>query len=181
MGLTLPSQADDLIAKLHGKGKLIAATMSALVATTAAIVTFTSGGAGVDQLAASEGVNWNGPVGLLDADYQHLVTIGKIGRANGDGEYAAGEVRDPMVAPSGALKVRQAPKTDSAAPSAPAPTTLPNMWLSGIIWDPQSPIVMIDGLDLRIGDSIKGAKILEINIDSVVLSYASKRFVLTVD
>ena len=180
MDLTLPKQADDLIGKLRGKGKLIVATMSALTATTAAVVTFTSGGVGVDQLAASEGVNWNGPVGLLDADYQHLVTIGKIGKAGGDGEYVAGDVRDPMTAPSGALKAKPSPRTD-AAPSAPAPTTLPNMWLSGIIWDPQSPIVMIDGLDLRVGDSIKGAKIVEIRIDSVVLSYASKQFVLTVD
>jgi hypothetical protein len=55
------------------------------------------------------------------------------------------------------------------------------MWLSGIIWDPQNPVVMIDGLDLHVGDRIKGARVVEIRSDSVVLSYASKQYVLTVD
>ena len=84
-----------------------------------------------------------------------------------------------MRAPDGALK-KASTKTETKA-SRPAPTTLPNMWLSGIIWDPENPIVMIDGLDLRVGDKIKGAKVVEIRMDSVVLSYASKQFVLTVD
>ena len=65
--------------------------------------------------------------------------------------------------------------------NAPAPTTLPNMRLSGIFWDEQSPIAMIDGLGFRVGDRVKGARIVEIRIDSVVLSFASKEYVLTVD
>ncbi|MCK4408940.1 MAG: hypothetical protein KAW67_02575, partial [Candidatus Eisenbacteria sp.] len=75
---------------------------------------------------------------------------------------------------------RPSPQTEAPA-RAPAPTTLPNMWLSGIIWDAQSPIAMIDGLDLRVGDQIRGARIVEIRIDSVVLLFASKEYVLTVD
>lgn len=179
MGLTLPTQMSGTVAKLRDKGKLIGATLSALTATTMAIVTFASGG-GVDELSAADGVTWSGPVAVLDADYQHLVTVGKIGRADTDAEYDAGEARDPMVAPNGALESKSSPKTDTA-PVKAAPTTLPNMWLSGIIWDPENPIVMIDGLDLRVGDKIKGAKVVEIRMDSVVLSYASKQFVLTVD
>ncbi|MEA3409617.1 MAG: general secretion pathway protein GspB, partial [Candidatus Eisenbacteria bacterium] len=66
-------------------------------------------------------------------------------------------------------------------PAKVVATTLPKMWLSGIIWDPQNPVVMIDGLDLHVGDKIKGARVVEIRIDSVVLSFASKQYVLTVE
>ncbi len=168
-----------LITRLRGKGKLVAATMSAITATTMAVVTFTSGAGGVNELGAAEDIRWNGPVGLLDADYQHLVIVGKIGKASRADGYAVGDARDPMVAPTGALKVRTSPKPEGLA--KPAPVTLPNMWLSGIIWDEQSPIAMIDGLDYRVGDRVKGARIVRIKIDSVVLSFASKEYVLTVD
>jgi hypothetical protein len=180
LGLILPTQVTSFGEKFRDKAKLILATMSAITATTAAIVTFASGSGGVDMLGASEDVRCNGPVGLLDADYQHLVTVGKIGRASRLGEYAADDIRDPMVAPKGALRAASSPTTEATV-AAPAPTTLPNMWLSGIIWDLENPIVMIDGLDLRVGDRIKGARVVEIRIDSVVLSYKSKEFVMTVD
>jgi hypothetical protein len=169
----------DSVAKLRDKAKLILATMSAVAATTMAVITFSSGG-GVDDLCAADDIKWSGPVGLLDADYAHLVTVGKIGRARRQDEYAASEVRDPMVAPSGALKAKARTSGDGEA-KAPAPVTLPNMWLSGIIWDPETPIVIIDGLDLRVGDRIKGARVVEIRMDSVVLSFASKEYTLTVD
>lgn len=180
MDLKLSPQVAGFTAKLHNKGKPIAATMSAVIAITAAIVTFISGSAAVDELAASDNVNWNGPVGLLDADYAHLVMVGKISGANGQDEYAAeaGEVRDPMVAPAGALKTTTQPETEAPARVV---TRLPNMWLSGIIWDPENPVVMIDGQDLHVGDRIKGARVVEIRADSVVLSFASKEYVLTVD
>jgi len=175
--LKLSPQIAGFTAKLRGKGKPIAATMSAVIAMTAAVITFMSGSA-VDELAASDNVNWNGPVGVLDADYAHLVMVGKISGANEQDEYASGDVRDPMVAPAGALKTRTQPKTEGAPKAV---TTLPSMWLSGIIWDPQNPVVMIDGLDLHVGDRIKGARVVEIRMDSVVLSFASKEYTLTVD
>jgi hypothetical protein len=168
-----------VVGKLQGKGKLVGATMSAITATTMAVVTFMSGGS-VDEMAVAEGVKWSGPVAVLDADYQHLVTVGKISEAGIDALYDAESVRDPLVAPDGALKAKVSTRTETEA-AKPAPTRLPNMWLSGIIWDPENPIVMIDGLDLRVGDKIKGARVVEIRMDSVVLSYASKQFVLTVE
>jgi len=178
LDLTVPTQITGFFGKYRDKAKLVAATMSALTAMTMAVVTLMSGG-GVDELSAAENVKWNGPVGLLDADYQHLVTIGKVNRANRLDEYVAEDVRDPMTPPRGVLRSKTRPRSELAAP--PPPTTLPNMWLSGIIWDSENPIVIIDGLDLRTGDRIKGAKVVEIRKDSVVLSYASKEFVLTVD
>lgn len=180
MGLTLPTQMDGYVAKIRENGKLIAATASAIIAVSAAIATFASGSGGIDKLRAEDNMDWNGPVGLLDSDYQHLVTVGKINRASRVNDYVAGDVRDPMVAPSGALKTVKPVQAADVA-TTPEPTTLPNMWLSGIIWDEENPIVMIDGLDLRVGDRIKGARVVEIRIDSVVLSFASKEYVLTVD
>jgi hypothetical protein len=55
------------------------------------------------------------------------------------------------------------------------------MTLSGIVWDPESALAMIDGVALHVGDTIKGARIVEIGIDRVALLYKAKRFVLTVD
>ena len=182
MDLKVPISLGSIQSKLRGKGRLMIATCCALTATTMAITTFVSGsGGGLDELCAAEGsLEWSGPVGLLDSDYKHLVTVGKITRAGRADEYVADELRDPMTPPKGALKSKR-PAVDDSKAKAPAPTTLPNMWLSGIIWDPENPIVMIDGLDLRVGDRIKGARVVEIRIDSVVLSYASKQYVLTVD
>lgn len=179
MGLTLPASMTGSVGRFRDKAKLVLATMSAVTATTMAVITFLSGG-GVDELAASDAIEWSGPVGLLDTDYAHLVTVGKIKESRLQDGYAASEARDPMVAPSGALKSK-ASTANEGRTKAPAPARLPNMWLSGIIWDSETPIAIIDGLDLRVGDRHKGAKIVEIRMDSVVLSFASKRHVLTVE
>jgi len=180
LDLKMSPQMAGFTAKLQGKGKPIAATMSAVIATTAAVITFMSGSV-VDELAASDNVNWNGPVGVLDADYAHLVVVGKITGANGQDEYVAEamDVRDPMLAPDGVLRTTTQKKTENVPRKVV--TTLPRMWLSGVIWDLQNPVAMIDGLDLRVGDRIKGARVVEIRMDSVVLSFASKEYVLTVD
>lgn len=178
MGLTLPPKIAGFFDKYRDRVRLIAATMSALTATTAALVTFLTGAGGIDQLNAEDAIRWNGPVGLLDADYQHLIAVGKIREASNLDQYEVGETKDPMVAPSGAFR-SQPVKTGSSAP--PPPKRLPNMRLSGIIWDSENPIAIIDGLDLRKGDKIKGARIVEIRADSVVLSYASKNHVLTLE
>lgn len=180
MDLTLPASINQKMEGLKGKSKLILSTCTALGAMTMAVLTFLSSGDGIDEMTAgATTIEWNGPVGLLDTDYRHLVTVGKLSAALDQNAYESEGVRDPMVAPSGALVVSR-PTTDGER-KAPAPTTLPNMWLSGIIWDPESPIAMIDGVDLRVGDTHKKAKVVEIRIDSVVLSFASKRYVLTVD
>lgn len=166
--------------ELHrDKAKLAIACTTATIAMTMAVFTFLSGGEGAAELSdAAVATTCSGPVGLFDSDYQHLVTVGKITRAENTGDYDAGDVRDPMVAPGGALTA-PAPVTTQA--KVQESTTLPPMWLDGIIWDPENPIAMINGLDLHVGDRIKGAKVVEIRIDSVVLSYKSKRHVLTVD
>lgn len=117
-------------------------------------------------------------VGLLTADPDHLVRVARLARALSRTYYTGGDARDPM---SPLVREARAPRTESATPGAGEEVIeLPLMSLYGIIWDPKTPIAMIDGMDLRVGDRIKGARIIEIGIDRVVLSYRSKRFVLTV-
>ena len=41
--------------------------------------------------------------------------------------------------------------------------------LSGIFWDAKMPVCLIDGKMLKVGDEISGAKVLEINKDTVLL------------
>jgi hypothetical protein len=166
--------------RLKGNAKLVIWTCTAIGAMTMAVVTFLSSGDGMDDVSASVGgVEWNGPVGLLDLDYRHLVAVGKASAAMTEVGYEHEGVRDPMVAPSGVLATSR--PASSGETKAPAPTTLPYMVLFGIIWDPESPIAIIDGVELRVGDTYKKARVQEIGIDSVVLSFAAKRYVLTVE
>ena len=172
---------NELLQKGGEKTKLIVVSLCAVVAVGVAAVVFFTGD-GVDSLSDSADASGReGPVGTSDKDYQHLVTIGKIARAKRPDDYVPEEgARDPMMAPSGVLASKR-PATSAGDSKPAAPKTLPPMWLSGIIWDPENPIAMIDGLDLRVGDSIKGARVVEIRMESVVLSYASRTHVLTVE
>ena len=116
-------------------------------------------------------------VGLLTADPDHLVRIARLSRALSRTYYTGGDARDPM---SPLARETTTPRAEPRTSGAGETIALPLMSLYGIIWDPKTPIAMIDGMDLRVGDRIKGARITEIGIDRVVFSYRSKRFVLTV-
>jgi hypothetical protein len=119
-----------------------------------------------------------GDFGLSQTDPNHLERVAKIARARSKAVYTGGDARDPMrplvVERSSATADRRDSEDSSDS------VALPPMSLYGIIWDPESPIALIDGMDLHEGDRIKGARIVEIGIDRVVLSYRSRQFVLTV-
>ncbi len=119
-----------------------------------------------------------GPGGssLLDKDPGLLLSVASIAKARVQKVYHGIDLRDPM---EPLIKVTA--RSESPAPQAPAPIALPFMTLYGVIWDPETPIAMIDGLDLRVGDKIKGALIVGIDFDSVSLTYRSKSFELTVE
>jgi hypothetical protein len=117
--------------------------------------------------------------GVFDSDPSHLQTVAKIATSRARTIYAGQDVRDPMV-PLVADR-RSSSSSTGQSREAPAPITLPPMTLSGIVWDPESALAMIDGMALHVGDTIKEARIVEIGIDRVALVYRSKRFVLTVD
>jgi len=138
------------------------------------------GGGAVDTSSAGGTGGFLGrPVGFLDSDPTHLRTVAKIATARARTIYAGWDFRDPMK-PLVAER-RAAPTNTGSGQEVAAPVTLPPMTLSGVVWDPESALAMIDGAALRVGDTIKGAKVVEIGIDRVALVYKSKRFVLTVD
>lgn len=134
-------------------------------------------GASTDSAGAHGGFGRGRP-SLLDSQPAYLETIARIARLQSEKTYDAGDMRDPM---QPLIRERNAPPAESRTENVPLSTELPMMSLHGVIWDPENPIAIIDGLDLRVGDTIKGARIVEIGFDQVVLTYRSRRHVLTVE
>jgi len=136
------------------------------------------GDSATDSAGAGGGIGTCRP-SLLDAHPTYLETIARIARMQSEKSYNAGETRDPM---QPLIKERTTQRAEPrVTDEAPLSTELPRMSLHGVIWDPENPIAIIDGLDLRVGDTIKGARIVEIGFDQVVLTYRSRRHVLTVE
>lgn len=114
--------------------------------------------------------------GIVDSDPEYLDTVAEISKSREDQTYDGPEEKeDPL------KDLIRASDAVGRAQKAPPPVVLPYMVLNGIVWDPENPVAMIDGVDFRRGDSIKGAKVVEIRPTHVALEYKSKRFVLTVD
>ena len=117
---------------------------------------------------------------VIDRDPQHLACVAKIARVRMQKMYAGDDARDPFE-PLVRLTSRTSKPERDRTPVAPAPVTLPYMTVYGIIWDPETPIAMIDGMDVHVGDRIKGARVIEIRINKVIFEYREKQFELTVD
>jgi len=131
------------------------------------------------DMTDSADANVRGGSGLLDSRPEYMSSIARIARLRSTKTYTVGEMRDPLTP---LVEERSAPPPEPRGErEAPVSTELPWMALHGIIWDPDNPIAIIDGLDLRVGDTIKGARVVEIGYDSVVLTYRSRRHVLTVE
>jgi hypothetical protein len=155
-----------------GRKKQIAMALLCLVLVAVVVVKVLPGKA-TDSAAAARGPE---SLSLLDKDPGLLLSVASIARARARKVYSGIDLRDPMQP-----LIKIVTRSESPAPQAPAPVQLPFMTLHGVIWDPDNPIALIDGLDLRVGDKIKGARIVGIEFDSVSLTYRSKSFELTVD
>jgi hypothetical protein len=155
-----------------GRKKQIAMALLCLVLVAVVAVKVLPGKA-TDSAAAARGPE---SLSLLDKDPGLLLSVASIARARARKVYSGIDLRDPMQP-----LIKIVTRSESPAPQAPAPVQLPFMTLHGVIWDPDNPIALIDGLDLRVGDKIKGARIVGIEFDSVSLTYRSKSFELTVD
>lgn len=55
----------------------------------------------------------------------------------------------------------------------------PKIRIDGIFWDPDVPVAVIEGKALRQGDTIKGARIIEIQEKAVVVKYKEKKYTLS--
>lgn len=163
---------------------LIAAGLGAVLLVVVAVRLF-SGGDGADNTASASpfpGILEPKPESALDADPDHLEAVAKVAKARSGEAYSGGEFRDPMVPLVGARSTRNGGADDGdVQPEQAAPITLPPMSLYGIVWDPTNPVALIDGEDVHVGETVKGARVVSISVDSVVLAYRSRQFVLTVN
>jgi len=58
------------------------------------------------------------------------------------------------------------------------PIQPPKLVLKGIAWDETEPLALLNGLVVKEGDTIQGARIVKIDFDRVVVRYSSKRFII---
>lgn len=80
----------------------------------------------------------------------------------------AAESRSPAVSGPGKSSFPSWGRDPFAVGSVPVQAT-GELSLSGIIWDEKKPVCLIDGKMLKVGDEISGAKVIEINNDTVLL------------
>ena len=76
--------------------------------------------------------------------------------------------RDPFLLP-----VKRKEKVKKSLPMEP-----PQLALKGIAWDETEPLALINGLLVKEGDTIQGARIVKIDFDRVAVRYGSKKFVI---
>jgi hypothetical protein len=72
-----------------------------------------------------------------------------------------------------------------AAVVAPAQTAgsgvgEPALRLSGVIWDRENPVAIVNGQPLSRGEELSGARVVKITIDSVTFSRGGKEFTRTI-
>ena len=139
------------------------------------LIKFFSPGFGLSESAGAATAH----TGLLDSRPEYLEAIARIARLRSEKTYDSDDLRSPL---DPLVKERsEIPREPRREQEPQVSNDFPKMTLHGIIWDPSNPIAIIDGLDLMVGDTIKGARVVEIRFDSVVLSYRSRRHVLTVE
>ncbi len=158
------------------KKKLLVVSLLGLILVVIVVIRVLPGG-GSDSVAVAADP---GNRSLLDRDPGLLLSVASIAKARAEKVYGGTDLRDPLE-PLVRASSRPVSPTSPQVSQAPAPIALPFMTLYGVIWDPDNPIAIVDGLDLRVGDKIKGARIVKIEFNNVLLSYRSKSFELTVD
>jgi hypothetical protein len=162
------------------KKTLILAGLGVVLVVVVCVRLFSGGGAG-DSASASPfpGILEPTPASELDSDPKHLETVAKVAKARSGEAYSGDQLRDPMVPLVGTRPSRDGDEEDQ--PEQAAPVALPPMSLYGIVWDPANPVALIDGSDVHVGETVKGARVVAINVDSVVFAYRSRQFVLAVE
>jgi len=172
-----------MAAKAADKKKLLILAGLGVVLVVVVVVRAFTGSDGAGDVAAASplpGILEPSPRSELDADPNHLAAVAKVAKARSGEAYSGDEFRDPMVPLAGARAGRDQGEEDQQQPEQAAPVALPPMFLYGIVWDPANPVALIDGNDVHVGETVKGARVVSISVDSVVLAYRSRQFVLTV-
>ena len=173
-----------MVARVTDKKKMLIAVGLAVVLAGVVGVKLLAPSGGADDTASASpfpGILDPRPASELDGDPDHLAAIAKVATARSGEVYSGDQIRDPMVPLAGTRSGRSDSGDEEQQSEQAAPATLPPMSLYGIVWDPTNPIALIDGNELHVGETVKGARVVSISMDSVVLAYRSRQFVLTVE
>ncbi len=71
------------------------------------------------------------------------------------------------------------PARAEAAAVRPEPEPAP-LRLSGVIWDPENPVALVNGLAVSPGEEVSGARVVKIAVEGVTFSRGGKEFTVTV-
>jgi len=91
-------------------------------------------------------------------------------------EYTASDTRDPFV-----CSLPEKPKeilVQEISSRPEAENRLPEMNIQGIVWQSDNPQAIIDGQVVKVGDTIKEAKVIKIAKEGVSFVYQEKLFTL---
>jgi len=86
------------------------------------------------------------------------------------------------------VMINKASKTPAIQTIYPRETTtvnrqdpVPRIRVTGVVWDMQEPIALINGKFIKNGNMVSGARVKDIRLDKVVFSYKGKDFSVSVD
>lgn len=99
------------------------------------------------------------------------------GKAEARVEYVGADYRDPLELPP-ALRAPVAPPVEEVLERPGVEVELPPLKVEGMVWGSERPQAIIDGEVFDIGDTVNGAKILDISKDGVILLYKNRSFVI---
>ena len=110
---------------------------------------------------------------IFDKKADYLTLIASARETKTSFAYNSSGRRDPMMSLVEIKRVKPRRRVVSRPP--------PKLSLEGIIWSESEPEAVINGTILKENDFIKGAKVLQINRDSVILIYRSRKLVLRLE
>jgi len=68
----------------------------------------------------------------------------------------------------------------SGSMSLSAPSELPNLSVSGVIWDERKPLAVINGKIVQVGDNVGESEIIGIELESVTVRYRGNDYAIRV-
>ena len=89
--------------------------------------------------------------------------------------YTRTGLRDPFLSPFDKEKEEKRLKLDEERPRY---TKMPTLKIEGMVWNSPRPQAIINGEIFNIGESIKGATIIEINREGVVFVFEGEKVIL---
>jgi len=112
----------------------------------------------------------------VESDTQAQAEREQITTAKPKLEYSAQGLRDPLV-PLVFLEIEK-PEQQIIIPGDTSSESLSGLTVQGIIWGGRVAQAIINNSVVKVGDTVQGAQIIEINKDGIVVSYGNREFII---